>query len=76
LLAYRAIHGNVPGCMGAKKHADQFAQDMGDFVKPYIARGLTNAAIASALNETGIETRQGARWHDMTVRRLRARLSI
>ena len=76
LLAYQSKHGNEAGCVGARKHADEFARDMGDFVKPYIAKGLNNAAIASALNDSGIETRQGARWHDMTVRRLRARLAI
>lgn len=76
LLAYQALNGNEPGCLGARKHADEFARDMVDFIRPYIAKGLTNAAIASALNESGIETRQGARWHDMTVRRLRARLAI
>lgn len=76
LLAYQSQHGNAAGCAGARKHADEFARDMGDFIKPYIGKGLTNAAIATALNDSGIETRHGARWHDMTVRRLRARLAI
>lgn len=76
LVRYTAKHGNVKGCEGAKKHADEFARDMHDFVEPLVKRGLTDAAIATALNEDGIATRRGARWHETSVRRLRARLAI
>lgn len=82
-------NGNAPGCAGARKSADKFACDIRDFIKPYVSKGLTDAAIATALNEDGIETRRaavvdangniirrGGRWYETSVRRLRARLAI
>jgi len=76
LMAYTAQHGNMKGCEGATKHADEFARDMHDFVEPLVKQGLSDAAIAAALNDDGIETRRGGRWHVTSVRRLRARLAI
>jgi DNA invertase Pin-like site-specific DNA recombinase len=76
LTAYTAKHGNVAGCTGAKRSADEFANDARAFVAPLIQDGLPDAAIAEALNEYGIETRRGARWHETSVRRLRERLAI
>lgn len=89
LMAYTAKHGNVAGCEGAKKHADEFAEDTRDFVEQLVKDGLSDAAIADRLNADGIKTRFGtlqsadgspkypnARWHATSVRRIRARLAI
>lgn len=76
LVAYRAQHGNKAAREGASKHAEQFAREVADFVAPLVRNGLSDSAIASALNADGIETRRGARWHETSVRRLRARLAI
>jgi DNA invertase Pin-like site-specific DNA recombinase len=76
LKAYTAVHGNVAGCEGAKRNADEFANGIRDFVEPLVKDGLSDAAIAAALNQDGIETRRGARWHETSVRRLRDRLAI
>jgi len=89
LVAYTAKHGNVAGCVGAKKHADEFANDTRDFIEQLVRDGLSDSAIAEALNADGIKSRRGAmqnadgtvkypdaRWHETSVRRLRARLVI
>lgn len=76
LCAYTAKHGNFAGCEGARSSADEFANVMRDFIEPLVKQGLSDAAIAKALNEDGIETRRGARWRETSVRRLRARLAI
>lgn len=89
LMAYTAKHGNVAGCEGAKKHADEFANDARDFIEQLVKDGMSDAAIAETLNADGIKTRWGtmqnadgspkypnARWHVTSVRRLRARLAI
>ena len=89
LTAYTAAHGNVKGCEGAKRTADEFAGETRDFVQQLVDDGLSDAAIAEALNADGIKTRRGAmmnadgsakhpdsRWHVTSVRRLRSRLGI
>ncbi|MBV8799113.1 MAG: recombinase family protein [Alphaproteobacteria bacterium] len=76
MALYRAENGNEAGCEGARREADKFASDMRDFVAPLIREGFSDAAIAAALNEEGIETRRGAHWHENSVRRLRDRLAI
>jgi hypothetical protein len=76
LVAYRALHGNKAARNGATKHAEQFANEVADSVAPLILKGLSDAAIATALSDDGIETRRCARWHETSVRRLRARLAI
>lgn len=76
LADYRAAHGNAAACAGVQKRTDEFANDTRTFIEPLIARGLSDLLIANALNEAGIDTRRGKRWHETTVRRLRARLAI
>lgn len=76
LAAYRAEHGNALACAGAKRGADDFARDARAFVEPLVRERMSDAAIAAALNAEGIETRRGGRWHETSVRRLRARLAL
>lgn len=76
LVDYKKEHGNTPGCIGAKKKASQFSDDMRPVFEPYIAASMSDGAIAKALNERCVPTRRdGGRWHETSVRRLRLRLS-
>lgn len=76
LLAYKALYGNTSGCIGARKQATQFADDMRPVFDPLIEAGMSDSAIAKALNDDGVPTRrEGGRWHETSVRRLRLRLS-
>lgn len=76
LLAYKALHGNESGCIGARKQAGQFADNMRPVFEPLIEAGMSDRAIAKALNEDGIPTRrEGGRWHETSVRRLRERIA-
>lgn len=76
LRAYAALNGNRAATEGATRAADEFAADVGPYVAAMIGKRMSDVAIAGALNAEGIETRRGARWHEMSVRRLRARLAI
>ncbi|HEY5239696.1 MAG TPA: recombinase family protein [Rhizomicrobium sp.] len=76
LARYRVENGNAPGCAGARRSANEFANDTLAFVEPLVIKGLSDSGIAAALNADGIETRRGGRWHETSVRRLRARLAI
>jgi len=89
LRAYEALNGNEKAKAGSRRAADEFAQEIADFVAPLAREGLSDAAIADALNADGIKTRRGAmqnadgsakhpdsRWHVTSVRRLRSRLGI
>jgi DNA invertase Pin-like site-specific DNA recombinase len=77
LLAYKAKHGNLSGVIGARKHATQFADDMRPVFEPLIEAGLSDGAIAKTLNDDGVPTRRdGGRWHETSVRRLRWRLEL
>lgn len=89
LVAYVKRYGNSAAQRGAKLKADVFANDLRDFVKHLVQGGLTDAAIAEAMNADGIKSRRGAmanadntpkypdaRWHETSVRRLRSRLVI
>lgn len=76
LLAYKAVYGNKSGCIGARKKAAQFADDMRPVFEPLIDAGMSDGAIAKALNDDGIPTRrEDGKWHETSVRRIRARLS-
>jgi DNA invertase Pin-like site-specific DNA recombinase len=55
LALYRATNGNGSACAGAKRSADQFAQEVvRAYVEPMVVQGLSDAAIAAALNEEGV----------------------
>jgi hypothetical protein len=55
--------------------ADKRAADLAPIVKELHAAGVTSLrAIAAALDERGIPTATGGRWHHSQVRRLLARL--
>jgi DNA invertase Pin-like site-specific DNA recombinase len=76
LLEYKAKYGNDSGCIGARKKATQFADQMRPVFEPLIEAGLSDGAIAKALNDDGVPTRrEGGQWHETSVRRLRARLA-
>jgi DNA invertase Pin-like site-specific DNA recombinase len=83
LLAYQAkeiakgLDGNEAACEGASKAADIFALETKPYLIKAIAAKLSNARIAAGLNEQGICTRrEGASWHETSVRNLRKRLAI
>jgi DNA invertase Pin-like site-specific DNA recombinase len=78
LVAHTAKYGNVAGCDGARKHANEFANEMREIIKEIIDDdGLKDSAeIAARLNKRKIESRRGKCWHETSVRRLRARLAI
>lgn len=77
LAAYLALNGNKAAADGSKKGADKFAADTRPFIEPYVLQGLTDKAIAERMNADGTVTRcEGGRWHETSVRRLRARLEI
>ncbi|MEI9932311.1 MAG: recombinase family protein [Rhizomicrobium sp.] len=77
LTAYMALNGNTAAAQGSKKGADKFAADTRPFIEPYVLEGLTDKVIAERMNADGTVTRcEGGRWHETSVRRLRARLAI
>ena len=77
LSAYLAKHGNVAGCEGARRAADDFAQRLRFAIRGAIEAGaISTAGIADHLNRHGFETRRGGRWHRGQVARLLDRLGI
>lgn len=81
--AYRASDkaaggaGNTAAIVGAKQAADRFADNLRPKIAAMVAEGKNNARIAAALNEQGVPTRrEGARWYEMSVKNLRARLGL
>lgn len=76
LLEYKAKYGNESGCIGARKMAAQFADQMHPLFEPLIEAGLSDSAIAKALNNDGVPTRRDlGQWHETSVRRLRVRIA-
>jgi len=54
-----------------------FAKNLRPKIAAMIADGKGNAQIAAALNAQGVPTRrEGAKWYEMSVRNLRARLGL
>jgi DNA invertase Pin-like site-specific DNA recombinase len=74
LVEYKKIHSNEPGCIGASKKAAEFAEEKRPLFEQF-AEGMSDAAMATALNQRGVPTRrEGGKWHETSVRRLRKRL--
>ena len=88
LARYRALHGNIAATDGARRNAYAFAAEMRPYIAAYLTEGLSDARIAARMNEEGIATcraaklddedprRAALRWHETSVRNLRARLAI
>ena len=77
LLAYKAVHGNKSGCIGARKRAKEFADLVRPVFEPLIEARMSDSAIAKALNADAVPTRrEGGCWHETSVRRIRERLAI
>jgi DNA invertase Pin-like site-specific DNA recombinase len=81
--AYRAADkaagraGNTAAIEGARRAADRFAANLRPKLTAMVAGGKNNAQIAAALNAQGVPTRRpGAKWYEMSVKNLRARLGI
>ncbi len=69
--------GNTAATEGAKRAADQFAANLRPKIATLLASGMSNAQIAADLNAKGVPTRRpGAKWYEMSVKNLRARLGL
>lgn len=67
--------GNVAALEAIKARADSHAQDLRPVLEHLQAEGISSlAGIAAALNERGICTPRGGRWHASSVRNLQERL--
>jgi DNA invertase Pin-like site-specific DNA recombinase len=77
LVAHIAMYGNVAAVAGAERTAKAFADETKAFIEPYILKGITDKDIAKKLNDDGIATRRkGGKWHETSVRRIRARVNL
>lgn len=77
LKRYIRKNGNGAGCKGASLAADKFAKNLRSIIVAHVAQGKNSAEIADALNAKDVPTRrEGGRWHETSVRRLRERLAI
>lgn len=56
--------------------ADAFAAEIAAEILSHQARGLSYAAIARVLNQTGAVTCKGGRWHPQTVQRILKRVTL
>jgi hypothetical protein len=64
----RAGHGGQPLREAIARNADRHAQDLRAVVDEIRASGATSLrAMAAVLNDRGILTRRGGRWHVSTV---------
>ena len=73
----RAGKGGAPLREAIARNADRHAQDLAPVVEDIRGSGATSLrAIAAELNERGMLTRRGGRWHVSTVTNLLERLSL
>ena len=73
----RARKGNGAAISAVREHADAHAVQLQPVLEDLRAEGIvTLAGIAAALNERGMQTRRGGRWHASSVRNLLARIQI
>lgn len=77
LIPHR-LAGSLKGGAASKERADEQAELRRDLIQGLIDAGLSNGAIAAALNERGIKTtsKRGGKWQATTVIRLRKRLGL
>jgi DNA invertase Pin-like site-specific DNA recombinase len=69
--------GNTAATDGATRAADEFAHNLRSYIVAMIGKGMTNAKIATALNDKGVPTRrEGAKWYETSVKNLVERLKI
>lgn len=73
----RAKKGNAAGILSIKAAADHRAEQLREVVDTLIAEGHTTlGAIADELNQRGMLTPRGGRWHRSSVRNLMQRLAF
>jgi DNA invertase Pin-like site-specific DNA recombinase len=69
--------GTAAALAAIKTNADHHAANISPIIDELQAEGISSLeALASALNERGILTRRGGRWHKSTVRDLLIRLGV
>lgn len=74
---HRAGKGNAASIAAARERADRFARDVAGAIDELQAAGArTLAALATGLNERGILSARGGRWHPETVRAALARVKV
>ena len=72
----RANRGNGASLVGIQVKADEHAANLRSVVEALAEEGVTSlGAVAASLNERGMLTPRGGRWHKSSVRNLRARLA-
>jgi len=73
----RAAKGNAASVEAIRGAADTHAKNLGPVICDLAAEGLTSlGAVALALNERGMLTPRGKRWHKSSVRNLLNRLGV
>jgi DNA invertase Pin-like site-specific DNA recombinase len=72
----RAGQGNVASVQVIRAQADSHARNLFPVLEALAAQGITSLrAVADALNDQGMLTPRGGRWHKSSVRNLKARLA-
>lgn len=72
----RAGQGNVASVQAIRAQADSHARNLFPVLEALASQGITSlGAVAEALNEQGMLTPRGGRWHKSSVRNLKARLA-
>ena len=73
----RAGKGNVAGIRAIQANADRHAADLAPVVTTLRSEGISSLGMmAAALNERGMLTPRGGRWHKSSVRNLLIRLNV
>lgn len=73
----RAAQGNAASMAAIRSAADRHARNLAPVIRALTAEGLTSlGAVAGALNERGMLTPRGGRWHKSSVRNLMLRIGI